>query len=255
MSVANFQKFSTPRFYIDYGNFIQKEGEKHIDHLTGSSPSIIDVTSGFGGDPIDAGVSSSSVYKLTSLTPTAPTRFRVKNIPEARIRIRLWTGAYADDFNMVNYFALLGHNLKSAGGRCAIYFSDGDMDTNSGMGNYSSGIGITPIMNSQGSDTDSIFRDTQDTADGTTIVAINNIDSLATDRGDGACGNLGENNECLIYEDRPDICRVDKFYKNFEDLITKKQFYIENTKACHYLIDKHKLDDSYKINIKEYERR
>ena len=75
------------------------------------------------------------------------------------------------------------------------------------------------------------------------------------DRGDGACGNLGENNECLIYEDRPDICRVDKFYKNFEDLITKKQFYIENTKACHYLIDKHKLDDSYKINIKEYERR
>jgi len=75
------------------------------------------------------------------------------------------------------------------------------------------------------------------------------------DRGDGACGHLGENNECLVYEDRPDICRVDNLYKNFKNLITKKQFYIETTKTCHSLIDNYKLDDSYKIDIKEYERR
>ena len=75
------------------------------------------------------------------------------------------------------------------------------------------------------------------------------------DRGDGACANLTKDNQCSIYETRPDICRVNKVYKWVKKDITKKQFYIENTKMCHQLIDKFNLDESYKINIKEYERK
>ena len=70
---------------------------------------------------------------------------------------------------------------------------------------------------------------------------------------DGSCGNL-INNECSIYEDRPDVCRVDKmtFKDNYHKNITKKEYFIETTKICHQLIDKEGLDSSYKINIKEY---
>ena len=31
------------------------------------------------------------------------------------------------------------------------------------------------------------------------------------DRGDGVCSNLGLNGKCLIYEDRPAVCRVENF--------------------------------------------
>tara|TARA_R110002167_G_scaffold271836_1_gene478357 strand:- start:238 stop:531 length:294 start_codon:yes stop_codon:yes gene_type:complete len=75
------------------------------------------------------------------------------------------------------------------------------------------------------------------------------------DRGDGACANLTQDNQCSIYETRPDVCRVDKLYELVKKDITKKQLYIENTKACHQLIDAFKLDKSYKINLKEYERK
>ena len=67
---------------------------------------------------------------------------------------------------------------------------------------------------------------------------------------DGSCANL-IGNLCSIYNSRPDICRVDKF-KNKSILQTKKQYFIEVTKICHKLIDNEGLDESYKINIKEY---
>ena len=36
---------------------------------------------------------------------------------------------------------------------------------------------------------------------------------------------------------------------------SEKDYYIESTKMCHKLIDKVKLDESYKIELKEYERK
>ena len=42
------------------------------------------------------------------------------------------------------------------------------------------------------------------------------------------------------------------FEKHFKTKMTKKEFYIINTEACHKLIEKEGLDDSYKIDIKEY---
>ena len=60
---------------------------------------------------------------------------------------------------------------------------------------------------------------------------------------------------CSIYENRPLLCRVHKLGKHLNkdkdgDL---KDWYIENTKACHLLIDNLGLDDKYKIDIKEYD--
>jgi len=85
------------------------------------------------------------------------------------------------------------------------------------------------------------------------------------DRGDGACGYLTNDNLCSIYKDRPSFCNVEKTYEMFlkEDkrknpkaiVRDKKQFYINITKTCHSLIDEFKLNKSYKINLKEYERK
>lgn len=35
------------------------------------------------------------------------------------------------------------------------------------------------------------------------------------DKGDGSCKYLSSDNTCSIYEDRPDICRIDLQYKLF----------------------------------------
>ena len=69
---------------------------------------------------------------------------------------------------------------------------------------------------------------------------------------DGSCGYLTKENICSIYEDRPDVCKTEKLYELFKHKLTKKEYYIETTKGCHMLIDKHKLDSSYKINLKKY---
>jgi len=67
---------------------------------------------------------------------------------------------------------------------------------------------------------------------------------------DGSCGHL-VGNICSIYEDRPDICRVEKMLSK-KDGQSRKEYYIEATKSCHDLIDLHGLGDEYKINIEEY---
>ena len=73
--------------------------------------------------------------------------------------------------------------------------------------------------------------------------------------GNGVCLHLNKKtNKCSIYKDRPEECRVDEmFEKHFKNKISKKEFFILNTKACHVLIDKEKLDKSFKIDTKEYD--
>lgn len=61
------------------------------------------------------------------------------------------------------------------------------------------------------------------------------------DRGDGGCKNLKEDNTCLIYNIRPEICRV------------KKDFYTENqiNSACSFLRKIYQKRNEYvKKNIK-----
>mgnify|MGYP003646718261 CR=1 FL=1 len=73
------------------------------------------------------------------------------------------------------------------------------------------------------------------------------------DRGDGGCINLNKKNECLIYEDRPDICRVDVMHKITNPELSKKEYFIKSTKACHEIIDLLKINIKYKIPLKDYE--
>ena len=71
---------------------------------------------------------------------------------------------------------------------------------------------------------------------------------------DGSCGHL-KNNLCSIYEERPLICRAKEFgifIKKRHSNFNIKQWYIDQTKECHKLIDEDGLDDSYKIDIKDY---
>tara|TARA_R100000234_G_C4892892_1_gene132256 strand:- start:183 stop:476 length:294 start_codon:yes stop_codon:yes gene_type:complete len=72
----------------------------------------------------------------------------------------------------------------------------------------------------------------------------------------GVCMNLNrKTNSCSIYETRPEQCRVDKMFdKHFKFKISKKEFYKQNTRACHILIDKEGLDSSFKIDVDEYEK-
>ena len=71
----------------------------------------------------------------------------------------------------------------------------------------------------------------------------------------GVCLHLNkETNKCSIYENRPEACRVDKMFENhYKHQMSKKEFFILNTKACHALIDKEELDESFKIDTKEYD--
>ena len=56
------------------------------------------------------------------------------------------------------------------------------------------------------------------------------------DKGDGSCKYLSSDNTCSIYEDRPDICRVDHQYKLFfSSKMDWEEFVALNMAACNYL--------------------
>ncbi|TVY08354.1 YkgJ family cysteine cluster protein [Paenibacillus cremeus] len=65
---------------------------------------------------------------------------------------------------------------------------------------------------------------------------INGISELQDyDQGDGVCKYL-KDNKCQIYENRPEVCRVNIMYqKHFSSTFTKEAFYIENLKICREL--------------------
>ena len=82
---------------------------------------------------------------------------------------------------------------------------------------------------------------------------IANIEELKEyNLGNGVCKHFDYiSKKCLIYEDRPNICRVDKmldlvYHKEF----TKEEFYIGNAKVCNALQEQSKLDKSFRIIIR-----
>jgi len=81
---------------------------------------------------------------------------------------------------------------------------------------------------------------------------IRNIEELKEfDLGNGTCKYFNYNNqECTIYEHRPNICRVDKmfelvYYKKF----TREEFYIGNAKVCNALQVQYKFDKNFRVII------
>ena len=69
------------------------------------------------------------------------------------------------------------------------------------------------------------------------------------DTGTGICEHFNiSNNSCSIYDNRPDICNIDKMYKlKYNQFFTKHEFYYENARVCNLLQERYKLDDSFKI--------
>lgn len=56
------------------------------------------------------------------------------------------------------------------------------------------------------------------------------------DKGNGTCMYL-KDNLCSIYDNRPDICRIDyMFEKIYKTIMTKDEYYKLNYKACRELI-------------------
>jgi Fe-S-cluster containining protein len=74
---------------------------------------------------------------------------------------------------------------------------------------------------------------------------------------DGSCIYLNSNNQCDIYEDRPEFCNVKRTYKKSakEGLnMSYKEYCKLNNKLCNIMIDKLNIDKSYKIDISEYDK-
>ncbi len=63
---------------------------------------------------------------------------------------------------------------------------------------------------------------------------------------DNSCTHLLDDNSCAIYEDRPDICSVDKVRKYFP-FLTEKEYVNATIQVCNEMIDADGLDQSYKI--------
>ena len=65
---------------------------------------------------------------------------------------------------------------------------------------------------------------------------IGNIPQLKQfDRGDGTCCHLTAANLCDIYDDRPEVCRVDKMYSHFKDLMTEDEYVDSIEESCRIL--------------------
>ena len=83
---------------------------------------------------------------------------------------------------------------------------------------------------------------------------ITNIEELtAYDLGNGTCKYFDSiSNKCEIYDDRPNICRVDKMFDLvYSKEFTQEEFYIGNAKVCNQLQEKYKIDKSFRLKIGE----
>jgi Fe-S-cluster containining protein len=60
--------------------------------------------------------------------------------------------------------------------------------------------------------------------------------TVGLDRGDGTCLHLGiDLRTCLIYENRPDFCKIDDSYHLFSKSFTLIEYYKANADVCNKL--------------------
>ena len=89
---------------------------------------------------------------------------------------------------------------------------------------------------------------------GACCVLAGRLGLMPADPVSGSCIHLDPlTQSCLIYETRPDICRVDVMYRKRYHEMTKTEYYKANTLLCHQLIDTLQLDPSYKLDPTEYD--
>lgn len=80
---------------------------------------------------------------------------------------------------------------------------------------------------------------------------------MMPDRGDGACIHLTKDNKCEIYEDRPELCNMERmFLKRKQEFpeITKIDYFKANNQVCNAFMVADKMDESYKIDLSKYDK-
>lgn len=65
----------------------------------------------------------------------------------------------------------------------------------------------------------------------------------------GACENLNPDNTCKQYEQRPDICRVEKVWEKYHSHLTKEQYFQSAAMVCNSMMVQAGLDDRYFIPV------
>jgi Fe-S-cluster containining protein len=66
---------------------------------------------------------------------------------------------------------------------------------------------------------------------------------------EGHCEMLGENDECLVYDTRPDVCRIDVMQTKSD--ITEKEYFQLTAMVCNKLQENLGLDESLRVIINE----
>lgn len=71
-------------------------------------------------------------------------------------------------------------------------------------------------------------------------ICCRNIDKIPElsdfHNGDGICIHLNRNNLCNIYENRPDVCNVEKMYQlKYKDVISRDEYEKMNMEGCRIL--------------------
>ena len=73
------------------------------------------------------------------------------------------------------------------------------------------------------------------------------------DLGNGICKYFNcIDNSCMVYDNRPDICSVDRMFEiEYNKYFTREEFYIENAKVCNNLQEKYRINENYRVKIKD----
>ena len=64
----------------------------------------------------------------------------------------------------------------------------------------------------------------------------------------GECEKLNDN-KCSVYENRPDICRIDKQ----QTTMSKKEYYLHTAKKCNDFIKEDRMGEKFLIDEKQYQ--
>lgn len=69
----------------------------------------------------------------------------------------------------------------------------------------------------------------------------------------GCCSMLDENNQCKVYNTRPEMCRIEPMFKHFANTdMTKNEYYMKTTQLCNKFIKEDKMDEKYLLNENIY---
>jgi len=78
---------------------------------------------------------------------------------------------------------------------------------------------------------------------------IGDIPALAAyDLKNGCCQHYSQFEGCQIYENRPDVCRIDKGYDLFfANILSREKYYQYNAEICNHLQLLHGINEKFRV--------